>query len=52
MAGRGRGGGVGGVAQLGLSRGQAPAHITGACSGGLVSRREPSFVLDLDGGAR
>ena len=34
MAGRG-GGGVGGVAQLGLSRGQAPAHITGACSGRL-----------------
>lgn len=33
MAGRGGGGGVGGgVAQLGLSRGQAPAHITGACS--------------------
>jgi len=40
MAGRGRGGGVGGVAQLGLSRGQAPAHITGACSGGCGSQAE------------
>lgn len=39
MAGRGGGGGVGGgIAQLGLSRGQAPAHITGACSGGCGSQ--------------
>jgi hypothetical protein len=43
MAGRG-GGGVGGVAQLGLSRGQAPAHIiTGTCSGGCGSQAGAVF---------
>ena len=33
----------GGIAQLGLSRGQAPAHITGACSGGLSSQADAVF---------
>lgn len=45
MAGRGGGGGVGGgIAQLGLSRGQAPAHITGACSGGCGSQAGCRFL--------
>jgi hypothetical protein len=47
MAGRG-GGGVGGVAQLGLSRGQAPAHIiTGACSGGCGSQSGAVFCTEF-----
>lgn len=33
----------GGIAQLGLSRGQAPAHITGACSGGCGSQAGAVF---------
>lgn len=44
MAGRGGAGGVGGVAQLGLSRGQAAAHITGACSGGCGSQAGAVFL--------
>lgn len=43
MAGRG----VGGVQQLRLSRGQARAHVTGACSGGVVAQAGAVFCTGL-----